>query len=482
MKLQLKPREHRVVLIAGDLAATTIAVLLALGVWALRGGYAYDGGFLLARSLWWPVLLLLWFVPALLSDFHSARVAGNWGRMLLGLVSITALELGGYLLIYFVSPPGRLLARGVVLYHAAFSLALVVVWRAVHSRLVRTALQRRVVVVGAGSAGRAIARVIDQAGLGLDVLGFVDDDPAKRGTTAAGLPVLGTHSDLVSLAEDGDVSQIILAITHDLRPELFRALLDCGERGAEITPMPLLYEELTGRVPVGHVGNSWLVALPLDHASSGGLYPIFKRALDLFVALVGLCILAVFFPFVALATLVDSPGPVFYHQDRVGQGGRVFGLVKLRTMVADAERQGAVWARTRDPRVTRVGRVLRAAHIDELPQFLNVLRGEMSVVGPRPERPEFVAQLEREIPFYRLRHAVRPGMAGWALVNAGYGNSVEDALIKVEYDLFYIKHQSVALDLVILARTLGRMVLLRGSRGKPAVEDEGGAGSVSDGR
>jgi len=183
---------------------------------------------------------------------------------------------------------------------------------------------------------------------------------------------------------------------------------------------------------------------------------------------------------VALASLVDSPGPIFYHQDRVGQGGRVFRLAKLRTMVPDAEKvDGAVWAQSRDPRVTRIGRILRAAHIDELPQFLNVLRGEMSVVGPRPERPEFVVQLEDKIPFYRLRHAVRPGMAGWALITAGYGSSVEDALIKVEYDLFYIKQQSVALDLLILVRTLGRMVLFRGGRGKSACEDGGGAGSAS---
>ncbi|RLC83965.1 MAG: sugar transferase, partial [Chloroflexi bacterium] len=148
-----------------------------------------------------------------------------------------------------------------------------------------------------------------------------------------------------------------------------------------------------------------------------------------------------------------------------GQGGKTYRLIKLRTMVPHAERNGqAVWAKERDPRVTRVGRVLRAAHIDELPQFINVLKGDMSVVGPRPERPEFVAELEKRIPFYRLRHAVRPGMAGWGLINYGYGNSVEDALIKVQYDLYYIKHQSLYLDLLILLKTLERMVLLQGSR------------------
>jgi len=220
--------------------------------------------------------------------------------------------------------------------------------------------------------------------------------------------------------------------------QLFKGLMDCQELGMRITLVPLLYEEITGKVPVRHIGESWPAALPLGHASTGSLFSVCKRAMDVTISLLGLAALLVLFPLVALAIYVDSPGPIFYAQERVGKGGRTYRLVKLCTMVPDAERDGrAVWAREKDPRVTRVGRILRATHIDELPQFINILKGEMSVVGPRPERQEFVAELEKQIPFYRLRHAVKPGMAGWALVKHGYSSSVEDALTKLQYDLYY---------------------------------------------
>jgi lipopolysaccharide/colanic/teichoic acid biosynthesis glycosyltransferase len=166
---------------------------------------------------------------------------------------------------------------------------------------------------------------------------------------------------------------------------------------------------------------------------------------------------------IALAIRLDSPGAVFYSQTRVGQGGRIFTVRKLRTMVTDAERDGqAVWAARNDPRVTRAGTILRRLHLDEVPQFWNVLRGEMSIVGPRPERPEFVAQLEKHIPFYRLRHAVKPGIAGWAITHADYVGSVEDARLRVEYDLYYIKHQSLWLDFWILFRTVWHVLAFKG--------------------
>ena len=167
-------------------------------------------------------------------------------------------------------------------------------------------------------------------------------------------------------------------------------------------------------------------------------------------------------PFIAFAIYIDSPGPIFYAQERVGRYGKIFKVYKFRSMVTDAEKGGAVWAEKNDARTTRVGRFLRKVHIDEFPQFINILRGEMSVVGPRPERPEFVEELGNEIPFYRVRHAVKPGMAGWGLVNQGYGSSKKDALVKLQYDLYYIKHQSLWLDFVILAQTVKDALSLGG--------------------
>jgi lipopolysaccharide/colanic/teichoic acid biosynthesis glycosyltransferase len=187
-----------------------------------------------------------------------------------------------------------------------------------------------------------------------------------------------------------------------------------------------------------------------------------KRVSDVVLSSLGLVLLGLALPVIAAAIYLDSPGPIFYLQERVGQGGRRFRMYKFRSMVTDAEGEGAVWASKDDPRVTRIGRLLRAAHVDEFPQFVNILKGDMSAVGPRPERPEFVEELAEEIPFYRVRHAVKPGMAGWGLVKQGYGSSAEEAMLKLEYDLYYIKHQSLWLDMVILLKTMVHTVTFRG--------------------
>ncbi|MDE3090802.1 MAG: exopolysaccharide biosynthesis polyprenyl glycosylphosphotransferase, partial [Chloroflexota bacterium] len=252
-------------------------------------------------------------------------------------------------------------------------------------------------------------------------------------------------------------------ISHNLSSQLFQALLDCKEQGAQITLMPVLFEQLTGMVPIEHIGDNWNVALPLDSAEASGFYSTAKRLFDIVGALIGLGLYLPLLPFLTIAIKLDSPGPVFYTQKRIGKGGKIIKLIKLRTMVADAEPDGiAVRAQKRDPRITRVGRLLRKAHLDEMPQLLNVLNGDMSAVGPRPERPEIVAELDDAIPFHRLRNAVKPGMAGWAAVNYDYIESVEDAKMRLQYDLYYIKHQSLWLDLLILLRTMGQMLMLKG--------------------
>ncbi|RLA82151.1 MAG: hypothetical protein DRG31_07810 [Deltaproteobacteria bacterium] len=210
------------------------------------------------------------------------------------------------------------------------------------------------------------------------------------------------------------------------------------------------------------VGNSWYVAMPLDHPLTKPLNQAIKRIFDVVAASLGLAFLLPLFPIIAFAIYLDSPGPIFYTQLRVGRGGRLFRLYKFRSMVPDAEKEKPVWAREGDPRVTRVGRILRRTHLDEFPQLINILKGDMSAVGPRPERPEFVEELSKEIPFFRVRHAVKPGMAGWGLVKYGYASSKEDSLYKLQYDLYYIKHWSLWLDVVILLKTVIDTITFRG--------------------
>jgi lipopolysaccharide/colanic/teichoic acid biosynthesis glycosyltransferase len=229
-----------------------------------------------------------------------------------------------------------------------------------------------------------------------------------------------------------------------------------------ITTAADLFEATTGRVPIQHIGENWGAVLPLAHPGGRALNLAAKRMIDVLGALAGLFYLGVMLPLLALLIRLDSRGPVMYGQVRTGRGGRRFTIWKLRTMTTDAEANGPVWCAPADPRMTRVGRLLRRTHIDELPQLWNVLRGEMSLVGPRPERPEIDARLESVIPFYRLRLAVKPGIAGWGAVNGSYVDADEKAVERLEYDLYYIKHQSLWLDLQIILSAAHRALTIRG--------------------
>ncbi|MBI5652621.1 MAG: sugar transferase [Chloroflexi bacterium] len=432
-------KERRLVLILMDGALVNLAVIFAFAIWSLRGDKELPA-LIATQSFWFGLLSVLWIVAAWLSGLYDLRVAARVLTTARALAQSLVLVLIAYLAIFFAAPTE--LPRGIVLYHGLIAIGLIAVWRGLYARL---ALRRRALIVGAGNGGQLIARALaESASAHYAVIGFIDDDPTKHDQ------VIGMTRDLSRVIREHNVQEVILAITRDLSDETFRALLAAQELGVALRPMPIVYEEITGRVPVDYIGDNWYVALPLGHASTGSVYPIIKRAFDIVSASLGALLFCIALPFIALALKLDSPGPLFYTQERVGQGGRIFRVQKLRTMVVNAEQNGqAVWATKNDPRVTRVGKFLRKLHVDEFPQFWNILRGEMSAVGPRPERPEFVAQLEQHIPFYRLRHAIKPGMAGWALVNAGYVDSLEIAQLRVEYDLYYIKHQALWLDLWI---------------------------------
>lgn len=456
---------RKTLLAVGDFVLVNGATLIALWVWALQDPVrSFSGEFVLSQAHWFAILIALWLLSASLNGLYNLKVASHPRSAGTGLLGATALVLLVHLMIHFLAPR-QLLPLRVVLYQTVGTSVLLGLWRGTYIVLLRRpAFRYRAVVIGAGPAGEAIVRVIrENLPSEYELVGFMDDDPAKQGQIIEGLPVMGTRRDLVTLVRAKGVSEIILAATGETDEEFTQALMESQKQGLQITPMELLYEEITGRVPVEHMGDNWFLVLPRSSAAVGLLYACLKRSMDIVVASIGLIIVAFLFPVLALALYLDSPGPIFYTQERVGKGGRVFNLLKLRSMVPNAEaKSGTVWAVEDDPRVTRVGRFLRRTMLDELPQFINVLRGEMSIVGPRPERPIFDDQLAEEIPFYRARHAVKPGMAGWALINQGYSSSVVDAWVKLGYDLYYIKHQSIWLDLLILLRTLGAMVALRG--------------------
>jgi lipopolysaccharide/colanic/teichoic acid biosynthesis glycosyltransferase len=225
--------------------------------------------------------------------------------------------------------------------------------------------------------------------------------------------------------------------------------------------MPILYEEMTGRVPIQHLESDWIIRSFVDEVRVSGFYDLFKRLVDILGGIVGMVILAILFPFLALAVALDSGFPVFYSQLRLGRGGSIFRIYKFRSMHKKTEEEDEVGMRAtmeNDPRVTRVGNFLRKSRLDELPQFWNVLRGDMSLVGPRAEIPELVGEYQKQIPFYRARLLVKPGLTGWAQINYGYVASVTETGVKLEYDLYYIKHRTISMDVQIILRTIGTVI------------------------
>jgi sugar transferase (PEP-CTERM system associated) len=240
-------------------------------------------------------------------------------------------------------------------------------------------------------------------------------------------------------------------------------LLTLKNRGVRVQDGNDVYESITGKVPIESIRLSWLLFSPGSHASR--LFLLYKRFASIVISIVGLLLSLPLFPFVILAIKLSSPGRIFYWQNRVGRDGVVFRCYKFRTMRTDAESDtGPTWAEYDDPRITRVGKFLRKTRIDEIPQLVNVLKGDMSLVGPRPERPEFVAELNEKIPYYHLRQSVRPGITGWAQILYRYGSSVEDAKEKLRYDLYYIKNSSAGLDLLILLNTIKIVLVGRGAK------------------
>jgi exopolysaccharide biosynthesis polyprenyl glycosylphosphotransferase len=463
MSLPLGAAERRTALVGGDLIVVAALVFIALRLGALRSGWVWSPAFALRHAYWFLLCGALWVGLASANGLYDLRNAPDRyeAAVLSAKVSLQILVI--WAVAYFVPPPWTLV-RHVVIFFAAMAAIAMPAWRQVYAAVLsRPAFRRRILIVGAGRAGRtALETVRKEAPHDVEVVGFIDDDPALAGATVDGVPVVGNRGNLVAQAQRSGATEILLAVTSDLHGGLFAALMDAREQGLAVTPFPLFYEEVAGRVPVEHIGDQWAVALPMDPRRSHGLYVVVRRGADLVAGVAGLLCLAALLPALGPLILLNSRGGVFYRQERVGKGGRPFSLLKLRTMVEDAEPTGPVWAQRADERVTAIGRWLRRSRLDELPQFVNVLRGEMSLVGPRPERPEFVARLAETIPFYRARHSVRPGLTGWATIHQGYAGSDAEALLKLQYDLYYIKNQSLFLDAYILLRTVAKMVRLEG--------------------
>ncbi len=452
------------VLLTGETALLTGAVALGSYV-RLRDStpafFAGTDGVL--RVLLIVVVCQICLHYADLYDLHTIADTRDLIVRLLQALGATSLILA---VIYFWFPDW-VIGRGVFLIAAVLVISLLLVWRMLFTWFSKNMAPReRLLLVGTNPASIELARELFERrhDLGVEIAGFIDPDPSRVGAPVLNPGVIGTVDDIPALVERLRIDRVVVSLT-DARGRLpMDRLLDIKlKSGVSFDHLASVYEEYTGKIAVENLRPSWLIfsdGFRKTHVSMA-----VKRVFDVALSLIGLVVSVPIMALVALAVKATSSGPVLYRQERVGLNGHIFTVLKVRTMRQDAEAAtGPVWSRKNDARVTPVGRFLRRSRLDEVPQLWNVLRGEMSFVGPRPERPSFVEQLTAQIPFYGQRHVVKPGLTGWAQIRYTYGASVEDAIEKLQYDLYYIKNLSFSLDLVIVLETIKTVVLRRGGQ------------------
>jgi len=368
------------------------------------------------------------------------------------------------LAIAFYALPGLMIGRGVSLIALPLALALMVGWRvSIHWFLGHPGIGEKILIIGSGNLAVELAReVLSRPDAGYRIVGFVGTDAELLGKSLINPRVIGVTSDLDAIVAREDIDRIVVAMGERRGVLPTDKLLQLSLMGkVSIEEGASFYERITGRVSLDMIRPSWLIFS--GRGRQARIAGLTRSTVHRLVALVGAVLSIPIVIVTAILIKLDSRGPIFYRQERVGKHGRKFVLVKFRSMRVDAEQDGPVWAVKDDDRTTRVGRIIRKIRIDEIPQFWNILCGDMNFVGPRPEREHFVAQLAQEIPYYEQRHLIAPGLTGWAQIKYAYGASIEDARQKLQYDLFYIKNQSLILDAIIMFETIKIILFGRGA-------------------
>ncbi len=432
-----------------------ILMILILFAHGMDSGFAWGG----QKNLLPKAFLIVMTVQVCLytMELYDFRVFRSNLEMTIRLMQ----SLGSALIIlatlYFFFPFIRI-GRGTFLSSLIFIGLVIFGWRLLYNAFLKIKyVDQKMLILGEGTLAKNIAEeIIDQADSGFKIVGFIAQRPEKIGDKIMNTTVIGTHEQILDLALNHKVNRIIVA--HEDRRNILplKELLECKTKGIKIEEGIEFYERLTGKLKIENLNPSFIIFS--DGFKRSRITGVIKRSEDIVMSFIGVIVLSPLVLLISLLIKIDSSGPVFYRQERVGENGRIFDLLKFRSMRDDAELSGPVWAKKNDNRITRVGRWLRNTRFDEIPQLINVLKGEMSFVGPRPERFHFVEQLRKVIPFYDQRFCVLPGITGWAQVKYHYGASVEDAAEKLKYDLYYIKNMSLGFDLFIIFETI-RIVL-----------------------
>lgn len=449
--------------IASDAFFVIVGLLLVTSLrfhsWPTIGSYL-RGHLTIPR---FALVTLVSVVALYYNELYDVRILRQHHEALVRLVQAVGLIFLVLAVIYYLNPDLSL-GRGIAVLAAPTILSFAIGWRwLVEATPVLRPAAERLLLLGTGQAGITLVReIVARPELNLKVVGFLDEEGRNIGKSLVNPGIIGATAELETIARKEKIDRVVLSLAERRGRTPVRELLHLRFEGIGVQDAESLYESISGRIMLE---NLWPSGLILSKGFRKSAWIRFqKRAIDVLVSVSALALLWPILALVALAIFVESGSPIFFLQERVGMKGRHFKIMKFRSMCQNAEANGPVWASSSDNRITRVGRFLRKYRLDEFPQLFNVLRGEMSLVGPRPERPIFCEMLAEQIPYYTLRHSIRPGITGWAQVKYQYSASVEETKAKLEFDIFYVKHVSMPLDLAILFETAKVMIYGYGSK------------------
>ncbi len=438
---------------------------IGLAIYGLNSIASFDY-FSISEDNWMWLIILGLYISGFgtVFELYDLQKSSRLETVTTTIILTTSVTVLVFLLTPFFTPSLPDNRLQILYFYIAILLSLLICRIAYINFIASPRFYKKVLLVGEISNIETIVEAFKSADPNYKIIGFINCEIVKEDAIRfKGIPEYKPE-DIHKIIKEEQISEVVVASynSENITSRIYNDLITLLEKGFPIKEYTQVYEDITYRVPVQFVGKDFYKYFPFSRNNKNKLYLAYRRALDIVLSLVGLLIGSLFLPIVLIGNVVGNRGPLFYKQERVGKNGKPFLIYKFRTMVVNAEANGAVWAQKNDARITAFGRFLRTSRLDEIPQFINILKGDMSLIGPRPERPVFIEELSQVIPFYETRHIVKPGLTGWAQVKARYGSSIDDSLVKLQYDLYYIKHRSFFLDFNIIVKTLSTVIFLRG--------------------
>jgi len=462
-KIHFEISERKILLRVFDV----LSVLLALYLVGIIFKFNYFN--ISTTNYYWTIVLGIYLnIIGTVFEMYNLQVASNQFQVIKSIVLTSSSTVLIYLLTPIYTPLLPSNRMQIVFFYVAILLALFL-WRLFYVKfLASSRFEKKVILICDKDQAEELVLGLENVDPHYKVMGYVNSDSESNQTTNPKRKkdfIKNIDIDkLERFVIDNSVSEVVIASqkTDGITISLYNQLIHLLENGYIIREYTQVYENITQRIPVQYVARDFYRYFPFSRSNQNQLYLLIVRILEIVISLLGIVAGLALAPLILIGNALGNRGRLFYTQERIGKNGKVFKILKLRTMVKNAETNGAVFTTINDSRVTAFGKFLRKARIDEFPQFLNVLKGDMAVIGPRPERPVFVNEIAEVMPFYETRHVVKPGLTGWAQVNYSYGETIDDSLIKLQYDLYYIKHRSIFLDINIVLKTFSTVLFYRG--------------------